>query len=270
LGVFYGTEEILKNPKFCEKYKLTPGIKGKTTIVQGLGNVGYWAAHFFEKGGAKIIGLVEYNSSVYNPDGLDVDDVTNYFRANKSLKGYPKAKEVYDQANCYETMYKEVDILVPAAIENSITKFNCEKIKAKLIAEGANGPTTFAAQQHLDSRHIPVLPDFVMNAGGVTVSYFEWLKNLEHSRLGRLTKGWERKTNEVVMKVLGIDIPEGTGLKEGPSEKQIVYSALQAAMSSAVTEVFNKSLEMDCSIRVAGFVLTIQKIAAAYEDAGIF
>ena len=259
----------MKTPKFYEKYHLSAGIKGKSVVIQGLGNVGYWAAKFFETAGAKIVGIVEYNSSIYNPEGFNVDDAFNYFRSNKSFKDYPKAKEVH-MPDFMEVMYKECDILIPAAIENSITKFNVEKIHTKLVAEAANGPTTFAAQQYFDSKNIPVIPDFALNAGGVTVSYFEWLKNLEHSQLGRLNKGWERKANEVVMKVLEIEIPAESSLKEGPSEKQIVYSALQEAMSSAVAEIFAKSLELNCSMRIAGFMLAILKISQAYQDAGIF
>ena len=149
-------------------------------------------------------------------------------------------------------------------------RFNVEKIHAKLIGEAANGPTTFAAQSYFDSTNTPVIPDFVLNAGGVTVSYFEWLKDLEHSQLGRLTKGWDSKANEAVVKALGIELPPGSSLKEGPSEKQIVYSALKESMSSAVIEVLEKSMEMNCSMRMAGFILALQKIAQCYEDAGIF
>lgn len=122
MGVFYGIQEALNIPKFCEKYKLEPGIKGKTVIVQGIGNVGYWAARFCEESGAKVIGLVEYNSSIYNPDGFHIDDAFQHFRTNKSFKDYPKATEIKLEADRMEIMYKECDILIPAAIENSITK----------------------------------------------------------------------------------------------------------------------------------------------------
>ena len=139
-----------------------------------------------------------------------------------------------------------------------------------MVAEGANGPTTFAAQQHFDSTSTPVIPDFVLNAGGVLVSYFEWLKDLEHSQLGRLTKRWDGRANGAVLKLLGVTPPPGCDLNEGPSEKQIVYTALQDSMSAAVREVFAKSLEFHCSMRIAGYVLAIQRIAQCYEDTGIF
>lgn len=116
-------KEILSIDKFCEKFKITSGLKGKTVIIQGIGNVGYWAAHFCESEGVKVIGLVEYNSSIYNPDGLLVDDATDYFRKNKSFKDYPKATEVKVGDDRMDIMYKECDVLIPAAIENSITKY---------------------------------------------------------------------------------------------------------------------------------------------------
>lgn len=114
--------ELLKNEKFCSKFNLAKGIKGKTIIVQGLGNVGYWATKYCEEGGAKIIGIVEWNSAIYNPDGIVVDEAFNYFRTNKSFKDYPKAKEIKGATDYMDIMYKECDILIPAAIENSITK----------------------------------------------------------------------------------------------------------------------------------------------------
>ena len=113
---------MLSIPQFCEKFKLAPGIKDKRVIVQGIGNVGYWAARFCEEGGAKVIGLVEYNSSIYNPDGLHIDDAFKHFREHKSFKDFPKATEVKLDDDRMEIMYKECDILIPAAIENSVTK----------------------------------------------------------------------------------------------------------------------------------------------------
>lgn len=122
LGVFYGIRELLNTKRFCEKYSLTLGFKGKLVIIQGLGNVGYWTAKFCEEGGAKIVGIVEYNSSIYNPDGIRVEEASLYFRTNKSFKDFPKAKEVKMGAETMDGMYHECDILIPAAIENTITK----------------------------------------------------------------------------------------------------------------------------------------------------
>lgn len=120
--MFYGIQEILTIPKFCEMFKISPGIKDKTVIIQGIGNVGYWAAKFCETGGAKIIGLVEYNSSIYNPDGLHIEEAAAHFREHKSFKDFPKATEVKLDDERLDIMYRECDILIPAAIENSVTK----------------------------------------------------------------------------------------------------------------------------------------------------
>jgi len=194
LGIFYGTSEILKNLDFCKKYNFsTPGIESKSIIIQGLGNVGYFTAKCFSEGKAKIIGIVEYNSGIYNKDGLNYDESFQYFRKNGSFKGFPNAT-FYDNEHKNEVFESECDILIPAAMEKVITIENAHKIKPHIISEGANGPTTFYAQEVLDKRGIGVLPDFLMNSGGVTVSYFEWIKNLQHMRYGRLTKGWEKKS----------------------------------------------------------------------------
>lgn len=120
--MFYGIEEILKNKVFCEKFKISQGVKGKDVIIQGLGNVGYWAAKFCEEAGAKVIVIVEYNSAIYSPEGFNVDDAFNYFRSNKSFNGYSKAKEIKIGKDAEELMFKECDILIPAAMENVITK----------------------------------------------------------------------------------------------------------------------------------------------------
>ncbi len=265
LGVYYGINELLKTPAFCTKYGFAAGIKDKKVIVQGMGNVGYWAARFFFEAKAIIIGIVEYNSSIYNPDGINVEEAFQHFRAKGSFKGFPHAKEVYENESKAEVMYKECDILIPAACENVLTKANVGKLHAKMIAEAANGPTTYYAQQELDKKNIPVVPDFVLNSGGVTVSYFEWLKGLEHSKLGRLTKGWESQSRKDLMHLLG---KEATAAEKGPEEKDIVYTALEEIMGETVRAMFEKAQAMKVSMRMAGFVIAINKIAKCYEETG--
>lgn len=264
LGVFYGTRVLLENDSFCKKYNFTKGIKNKTMIIQGLGNVGYWAAKFFFDAEAKVIGIVEYNSAIYDAKGLDPADASKYFRDNGSLAGYPKAAEVYkDAATGEEVMYKECDILIPAAKENVITKDNADKLKCKVLAEAANGPTTFSAQHILDKRGIPVIPDFALNSGGVTVSYFEWLKGLQHSKLGRVMKGWEQKSRKELLRLLGKESPIA---ERGPEEKDIVYTALEEIMRETILEVYELSEKMNLSMRIAGFVKAIGKVVKCYEE----
>eukprot|EP00826_Nyctotherus_ovalis_P013180 TRINITY_DN13523_c0_g1_i9.p1 TRINITY_DN13523_c0_g1~~TRINITY_DN13523_c0_g1_i9.p1 ORF type:complete len:400 (-),score=154.76 TRINITY_DN13523_c0_g1_i9:131-1330(-) len=264
LGVFYGTRVLFENESFCKKYSLTKGIKGKSMIIQGLGNVGYWAAKFFFDAEAKVTGIVEYNSSIYDPKGLNPDDAFKHFRAKGSFAGYPNAAEVYPDANSgIEVMYKECDILIPAAKENVITKDNVDKIKCKVLAEAANGPTTFFAQQVFDKRGIPVIPDFALNSGGVTVSYFEWLKGLQHSKLGRVMKSWEQKSRKELLRLLGKESPIA---ERGPEEKDIVYTALEEIMSETILEVYELSVKMNLSMRIAGFVKAINKVVKCYEE----
>jgi glutamate dehydrogenase (NAD(P)+) len=189
LGVFYGLREACNNHHLAEKHDFDVGVEGKTFIVQGLGNVGFYASKFLTKAGAKLVGVVEWNSSVYDPNGLDPEDLIQYKQQHKTLAGYKRAAESYsDMQEFEEVMYKECDILIPAAVERSIHFGNAEKLKCKIIGEAANGPTTVAANEILEKRNILIIPDLVLNAGGVTVSYFEWCKNLEHKQLGLLIR----------------------------------------------------------------------------------
>lgn len=265
LGTFYGVRHLLKNAEFCEQYGFTRGLKDKTVIIQGFGNVGSWAHKFFQEEGSKVIGIVEHNSAVYCEEGLDQADLLKYWSKNKSFKGYSKGEVVVDDPN--SVMYKKCDVFVPAAIEKSINKDNCGKFNCKLIAEAANGPMTFAAQQHFDKAGVVVVPDLLINAGGVIVSYFEWLKGLEHVRLGRLTKGWEKKSKKELGTLLGISGDKIEKL-EGPTEKNIVYTALEEIMTSSCDAVFNYSKKHNLTLRVAAYAQTILKIVQTYKEAG--
>jgi len=153
--------------------------------------VGYWAAKFIERDGGKIINIIERDASIYNADGFDVEDVKEYMIGNNgSLLGYPGAVET-ETANPLSYITRECDYLIPAAVEMSINKSNAKDIKCKAVFEGANGPTTFEGEEILISRGIVVSPDLLTNGGGVTCSYFEWLKNLDHVSPGKMTKKYE-------------------------------------------------------------------------------
>ena len=265
LGVFYGTRFLMNNKEFVAKYNTTLGLAGKTVIIQGFGNVGSWAHKFFQEEGSKVTGIIEFNSGVFNEEGLDQADLLNYWTKHKTFVGYTKA-QVFEK-DAMEIMYKPCDILIPAAVEKSMNKANMEKFQTKVIAEAANGPMTFAAQQHFDRQGVAVLPDLMINAGGVIVSYFEWLKGLEHVRLGRLTKGWERKSKKELGTLLGVSMDKIEKL-EGPSEKNIVYTALEEIMCTTSLAVFEYSQKYNVSLRVAGYAQTIAKIAQTYKEAG--
>ena len=206
LGIFYGTKELLNTESFLKKTGLSYGVANKRIIVQGFGNVGFWAAKFFSKDGAKIVGIVEHNSAIYNEDGFDVDDVKNFYNKNGSVYGYPKA---HQETHIDPASFMELpcDILIPAAVERSINNKNADKLQCKLVVEGANGPTTFMGEEMLLKRGIVVVPDMLINVGGVTVSYFEWLKNIDHVAPGRLTKKYEEKRNIELIEKLGYKFP---------------------------------------------------------------
>lgn len=175
-GVMFGLREACSVAEDMKKLGLTPGLAGKRVVVQGLGNVGYHAALFLQEQGAVLVGLAEREGSISNPKGLDIAQVMAHRAATGSILKFPGAT---DHASPAAALEFECDILVPAALENVITAENAPRIKAKIIGEGANGPTTNEADGILASRGVYIVPDFYLNAGGVTVSYFEWVQDIQ-------------------------------------------------------------------------------------------
>lgn len=275
LGVFYGIREVCNMPDVMSKLNLAIGLKDKRVIVQGLGNVGYHSAKFFQDAGAKIVALAEYEGSIYNYDGLDVDAVFQHRKATKSILNFPGATNCAKNTDALEL---ECDILIPAALENVINGDNAPRVKTKIIGEAANGPLTPEADEEFAKRGVLVVPDMFLNAGGVTVSYFEWLKNLSHVRYGRLEKRFTENQNANMLS----QVEELTGKKvgdkmrsaimHGPDEVDLVYSGLEETMITAVNEV------MDCwkqnpsipDMRTAAYVVAINKVANSYAELGIF
>jgi len=196
LGVFFGVREVCNMPDIMGKLGLSVGVEGKNVVVQGLGNVGYHSAKFFQDAGAKIIALAEYEGAIWNKDGLDVDAVFNHRKTTGSILNFPGATNFKESS---EALEMECDILIPAALENVIDGDNAPRIKAKLIGEAANGPLTPEADEIFSAKGIVVIPDMYLNAGGVTVSYFEWLKNLSHVRYGRLEKRFTENMNSHIL-----------------------------------------------------------------------
>lgn len=273
LGVYFAVREFLKDAELLGKYGISTGYQGKTIIIQGFGNVGYYAAKYMTKAGAKVIGVVEYNGSIYNPAGIDPDALLEYKSHKGKIFGYPGA-ESYEGDDAF---YKPCDILIPAAVEKSVNKHNAGKIQCKILAEAANGPTTLAGEEILINKGVMILPDILLNAGGVTVSYFEWLKNLDHMRPGRLIKRWEEKSKmkliEVINKSAGLNIKiEGEEDKEmlrGPNEVDIVYSGLEEVMCAAVDETMATAKRLGVNLRIAAFVNAIEKVHMSYKDSGL-
>ena len=255
LGVYYGIREVLNHKELAEKYDFSLGVQDKTFIVQGFGNVGYWASKFLVKSGAKLVGVVEWNSSIYNPDGLNPEDVIQYKNKNKTLAGFDGAVESFNDKEAFnDILYKRCDVLIPAAVERVINASNAGKINCKILAEAANGPTTYAGNEIAEQRNILVLPDLVLNAGGVTVSYFEWLKNIEHKQLGLLIRRYENQSKKQLYDMLSVNYnKEDLEKLKGPSERDLVYSGLEEIMCTTMKEVINLSNKSGISLRLAAY-----------------
>ena len=276
-GVFYGIRETLTNSDATKKFKLDPGVDGKTFVVQGFGNVGYHAARIMVKeGGAKLIGIGEWDGAIFDAEGLDPDAVKAWQQKKGTIKGFPGAKTSARGSDC---LAWKCDILIPAAKENQITAANAARLKCKVLAEAANGPTTPDAEQILLKKGVTIIPDIYLNAGGVTVSYFEWLKNISHVRFGRMANRFERqreiRTITAIERITGssFDHDDVTAIAAGPSEHDLVRSGLEGTMADAFTEIFTvlaTSLPRSRDLRLASYMVAIQKVAETYTSLGIW
>ncbi|MDX2279486.1 MAG: Glu/Leu/Phe/Val family dehydrogenase [Saprospiraceae bacterium] len=275
-GVFYGLRECLSHAEDMAKIGLTKGMAGKTMVVQGLGNVGSNTALISQQeGDAKIIGIAEREGSIYSANGINVEKLMAFRKETGSIIGFPGTEHIGDASAALEL---ECDILVPAALENQITLKNADRIKAKIIAEAANGPITADADPILLKKGVLILPDFYINAGGVTVSYFEWLKNLSHHRFGRLENRFQNeaftgilnKVEEMTGKT--INAREKDFLTRGGTEVELVNSGLQDTMVVAYQQIRETLLQHSDiqDVRTAAFVCSLKKIASDYVSMGIF
>ncbi len=274
-GVYFAVREACKNAEDMKELGLSTGLDGKTAIVQGLGNVGYHAAKYLSEDGVKLIALTEIEGAIYNEKGLDLEDVMRHRRETGSILNYPGSKSIVDTGAALELA---CDILVPCALENTITHLNAERISAKIIAEGANGPTTPEAEDILSKKECLIIPDIYCNAGGVVVSYFEWLKNLSHVRFGRLGRRFTESTNTQLLQAIevasGIKFSEDVvkRIARGPDEGDLVDSGLEDTMILAYIETHKTWLKYGKKIpmRTAAFINSINKIGQSYLDLGIF
>ena len=275
LGVFYGVREVCLMEDVMKKLGLTVGIENKRVIVQGLGNVGYFSAKFFRSHGAKVIAIAEYEGAIYCEDGLDEEAVFQHRKTTGSILNFPGATNIENSSDALEM---DCDILIPAALENVIDKNNAPKIKAKIIGEAANGPLTPEADEILSKNGVLVIPDMYLNAGGVTVSYFEWLKNLSHVRYGRLEKRFTENANINLINQMEeltgkkVSPTERAVIAHGPDEIDLVHSGLEETMINATREIMdiwnaNPSIP---DMRTAAYVCAINKVAHSYTELGIF
>jgi len=274
-GLMYALSEACRSPEDMGALGFSVGLEGKRLVVQGLGNVGYHAAKFCREQGAIIVGLAEREGAIYNSKGLNEDEVFNFRKRTSSILGFPDATDILRSADALEL---ECDVLVPAALENVLTGENASRIQAKIILEGSNGPTISEADEVFRKKGILVIPDVYANAGGVTVSYFEWLKNLSHVRLGRMDRRRQAATELRMLRAIEV----ATGRKFSEAERRsfvkvtdelaIVNSGLEDTMIVAyqdIREALRRQPEMG-DLRTAAFVTAINKVAIVYEELGIF
>lgn len=276
-GVFYGLRELCETEEAMKKIGLTKGLAGKTVVIQGLGNVGQYTGSIMQKeGGIKIIGVAEYEGSIHKADGIDIEALLAYRKSNNnSILGFPGSTTLADRTSALEL---ECDILIPAALENQITIENAHKIKAKIIGEAANGPITAEAEEVLAQKGMLVVPDMYLNAGGVTVSYFEWLKNLSHMRFGRMEKRFDSNLYSRLVATVEdlsgkkISDIERAALTHGADEVDLVRSGLEETMVNSfqqIWKVYSNRPEVG-TLRNAAFVVALEKISNDYANLGIF
>ena len=273
-GVFYGIRQAVSFEEDMKELGLEAGLEGKTFVLQGFGNVGYHAARFLTEAGAKLVGLAERDGTVFDKDGLDVAALHDHFQEHHGVRGFGDA-EVIDS---HKGLELDCDILIPAALENQITEDNVSRIQAKIVAEAANGPTTSEAGQTLVKAGKMVLPDLYLNAGGVTVSYFEWLKNLSHVRFGRMERRFDeaafRRILGAVQKLTGESLSEERweAATRGAGEADLVASGLEETMIDTYCRVREAHKRSDgaLDLRAAAMVEAIEKVGTAYQERGIF
>ena len=273
-GVQYIIREFFRHEEDYLKAGFKGGLKDKKVVLQGLGNVGYHAAKFLqEEDGCRIVCVMEHNGAILNPDGLNIEKIKSHQSEHGSFEGCSEGKF---EVNTSEFLTMECDILIPAAKENVIDKTIAQDIKAKLIVEAANGPITFEADGLLNERNVTIIPDIMANAGGVAVSYFEWIRNLRHIRFGRL----EKRRNAFQFDTLISAIETMTGKEmpdkfkeqfiEGANEIDLVRSGLDDMMREAFQKVRQSMIENDIpNLRTAAYKVALDRIATSYDSIGL-
>ena len=274
-GVQYAIQEFFRHPKEVKACRLSGDLSGKKIIIQGLGNVGYHAGKFLqEEDNAKIVCVIEHDGAIYNDDGINIEDLKQHIIKTQSVKGFAGGR--YDSNGDMALTYP-ADILIPAVKESVINTKNVHDINVRLIVEAANGPITFHADEILNKKNVAIIPDLYANAGGVTVSYFEWVKNLSHIRFGRM----QRRQQEAQHKMLLDELEKLANIKfsqpfidkysSGVKEIDLVRSGLEDTMRLSFQAILDKKNTHKGikDLRTAAFVVALEKIVSSYSSAGL-
>jgi len=274
-GVYYGLREACDDLEDMKALGLPRGLDGKRIVVQGLGNVGYHTAKFCQDHGAVIVAVAERDGAIVRPEGLNVEAVGRHHHETGTIRDFPGARTLTPSSLALEL---DCDILIPAALENQITAENAPRVRAKIVAEAANGPTTAEAEKILLDRGVLIIPDIYLNAGGVTVSYFEWVKNLSHVRFGRVGKRYEESSFDRMLRAVERATGKSFGETErrvivhGPDEIDLVNSGLEEIMVAAhqqIRELARRDPRIT-DLRTAAFLSALNKVAISYLELGIF
>ena len=274
-GVQFVLREFFRHPDDVKKAGLSAGLAGKKIVVQGLGNVGFHAAKLLsEEDDARIIAVIERDGVVTNAKGIDIEKCRAWITNKGGLKGFSGSRYSPNGAKALEM---PCDILIPAALEKQITNANADRIQAKLVVEAANGPVSFEGDRILSKRGVTVLPDCYVNAGGVVVSYFEWIKNLSHIRFGRMDRRLDEMRDERIVRALealsGKQIPEDVkkGLISGADELALVRSGLDDTMRNAYQEIGDvvRTHKKIRDYRTAAYYVAVKKIAHSRLEMGL-
>ena len=274
-GIAYGLQEICQDSEVMKRCGLQKGLAGKRIALQGFGNVGFYAAKFCHELGAKIIAVIEYDGTIFHEDGVEPNLLKAHQKESGSILNFSGAKNLETRQSALEL---DCDVLIPAALENQITSENAEKIKARIIAEGANGPTTPDAETILLDKGVLIIPDIYLNAGGVTVSHFEWLRNLSRVRFGGVRKRYEQSAFSAIVDAIEkstqskFSPEERSAIVKGADEIDYVNSGLEETMVNSYHTIRETWMQNDKiqSLRTAAFVNAINKIAISYLQLGIF
>ncbi|HKQ63271.1 MAG TPA: Glu/Leu/Phe/Val dehydrogenase [Candidatus Polarisedimenticolaceae bacterium] len=274
-GVIFALRELFRRPKDLKKVGLSGSLEGKRISVQGFGNVGYHTARILHgEDKARIVAVGEWDGTAYNPKGLDIPALQEHRKKTGSIRNFRGAKTLPKGQQCLEV---ECDVLIPAALENQITLENVKRVHCRVLAEGANGPTTPHAEKYLTQRDVLVMPDIFMNSGGVTVSYFEWTKNISHMRYGRMEKRIDhaKRANmlDAIERLTAKHMPDEmrASLVRDVDEEDLVNSGLEETMVQAygeIAEIMSSTRGVD--MRTAAYICAIHKIGTSYLELGIF